>query len=408
MNKKIVCLFSLSAFLFSGCSFYKDKMAGYYLSKAEKIAAEEEASEEEIDSVYECLSRAVEYKPNLPKSVEVSEKITEASIKSGYKKAYELQIEFIKKYLKLNPYSWDVHLNLISAYSLKGDLRNLDFLIGEFENMERYEQDEKNKFSFLVLREIAHSNILPWIESQGYLSANVNSDHIVTYLSQYRNYMDKAEEIRKSLEDPKRADLKKSMDRLLADAYEVSVAEAFKNKNEIRRNRWISEKINSDQKFLKALKYTVEGNVYLLKKDYSSARILYKSALSNHEGFINAKKQMVEVDFQEAMSLALMKRDNTELKDSLYSCYDEINDMIEDSPSYFSRVPFVSNEKFLSDLYSLKAALISALMTVENFSPKKKRKIQAEFKTALDKAIEINPQNKLAKEIFERYRKDGI
>jgi len=382
-------------------------MSKHYISKAEKIVLKEEVSPDEIDKIYEYLSTALDYKKDLPKSIEISEKISQASIKCGYQKAYDLQINFIRKYLKLNPYSWDVQINLISSYSLRGDLKDLDLLINEFENMESNEANEKNKFSFLVLKAIAYANILPWIESQGYLSTNINPEHTIEYLKEYKSYLDKAYKVKEKIEDKNNLTLKQSIDKQLQDAYEVAVYEAFKNEKEIKRNIWIYEKINSDPKFSKALNYTFEGNKYLIKKDYRNARILYQAAINNYENFVNARKQMIETDFQQAMSLALVNNKTENLKDTFYTCYEDIKELIENSPSDFSLIPFISNDKFLSDLYALKAAIISGLLTIEDFPPKRKLKIKAEFEFSLNKAIELNPNNKLARDMFERQRNEG-
>ncbi|HOJ87275.1 MAG TPA: hypothetical protein PLN68_10160, partial [Elusimicrobiales bacterium] len=107
-------------------------MGDYYLSKAKKIANSEEVSEKDIDNFYDYMMKSLDYKTDIKESVSMVEEVTQASLKAGYVKAYENELKFFKKYVERNPKAWEVYLNIINIFSLKGDLYNLNNLKEDF------------------------------------------------------------------------------------------------------------------------------------------------------------------------------------------------------------------------------------------------------------------------------------
>ncbi|NLI09949.1 MAG: hypothetical protein GX447_04225 [Elusimicrobia bacterium] len=401
MKIKIIAL--LLSVSLGGCGYYHEKMAERYVKKAEKISLASEASSEEIDSVYEYLSKALDHKHNIPKVLEISERTAQASAAGGYMKPSEMNLELVNKYLRLNPAAWQVYLNLISAYSIKGDLINLESLITKLYSVQNKIPPEE-RITLKVLTAICQFNLMTWLQSEGYLSVNSGADKLLSNLNRYADYVSRAKTIKEEIK--KEETSLASVEREITYAYEISMNEAFKDEKEISKILKLYELSRQDSNYLKAVKYAADGNAFLSKKEYSNARIYYKAALSNYPALINAKKQLIETDFQEAMSEALNQKNTSGLKETLYDCYQEINDMIQENSSAESAMPFVTAEKFLSEAYSLKAAILTALMTLEENSAKKER-IKSQIDAALNKAIELYPKNKMAKDIFDRIRKDG-
>ena len=68
----------------------------------------------------------------------------------------------------------------------------------------------------------------------------------------------------------------------------------------------------------------------------------------------------------------------------------------------------MTRDKFLADTYSIRAAVISAVNALEKGRLKNKAKLEKEFKDALDEAVRLNPQGRLAKDLLERYTKEGF
>jgi hypothetical protein len=166
--------------------------------------------------------------------------------------------------------------------------------------------------------------------------------------------------------------------------------------------------MNSEPAFLKAVTLTVQGNAALIKKDYSGARAFYRSAMQNQPGFIDARKQLVEVDFQEGAGLALTNPGLKPGRQLLYRAYEESDEVIETALEKQNWMPLLTRDKFLADTYSIRAAVISAVSAIEKGRLKNKAKLAGEFKSALDEAVRLNPQGKLARDLLERYSKEGF
>jgi hypothetical protein len=403
MVKKLIFLPLLFSIL--SCQFSKEKIANYYLNKAEAISKSEEVSTDEIDKFYLYLSKALDYDKNLYRAVELSDKMAQESMKAGYFKASELNMELIKKYLRLNPYSFNIYLNLISVYSIKGDIINIEDLSNQLNSLYVKSEDKLNKIRIKMLIQTSYCNILPWLESKGYLSMNTNPDETINNLSKYVNYANKIFNLKKEIEEEK--ELAEKVEKEIYYAYEIAEKEALKNMDEIKRNISLEEMLSKDQNYSKALDFFLNGNIQLAKKQYPNARIYYKSALSNFPDLINAKKQILETDFQESMSKAITRKDLSGIALPLYGYNQKIKEIAEEAEEKKSQIPFISDDKFLSEIYALKAAILTSILTVDNKLPQKRKlKMKEEIEDALDKSIKLYPQNKMAKDIFERFREN--
>lgn len=387
--KKLI--FLIFIFSFVSCNFIKSKMGDYYLSKAKKIANSEEVSEKDIDSFYDYMMKSLDYKTDIKESVSMVEEVTQASLKAGYVKAYENELKFFKKYVERNPKAWEVYLNIINIFSLKGDLYNLNNLKEDFE---KKALSDKN---FKLLSFIVETNLLYWSEVYGQLSLNNSYDEMMDYLSKYCSYFKDINNV-KNLNDES---FFKDADSGLYYYFSTTLSDFLNKAKNVKRNCDLYSRINSDSNFSKIVRYTIDGNRYLSKKEYSNAVIYYKAAVSLNEEFYDAKKNLIEAEFQNKLSLSLMKRDKTDAENLVYDKMSEIDDMIRIKDGELSSLPFYYNDKFVSQLYSLKAAMIMVLID-ENTPKNKKERLENSIKTSIENSLKYDPQNKMAKEILAR------
>jgi len=390
MNKKIFVLILMFLFSFNSCDFVKQKVGDYYFNKAKKIASMEEVSERDIDKFYEYIMKSLDYKTDPKESIELVEDVTQASLKAGYIKSYENQLKFLKKYAEKNPKAWEVHLNIINVFSLKGDLYNLNNLK---EDYERKIPADKN---FKILSFMVETNLLYWNESYGELSLNNTYDEMIDYLSKYCSYSKDINDVI-ALKD---SGFFKDCDSGLNYYFESAITDFKNRESKIRKNCERYSKIQSDTNFSKIVRYVIDGNRHLAKKEYSNAIIYYKAALSLDENFYDAKKSLIEAEFQNNLSLSLMKRDKTDVENLVYDRISDIDDMINTSNN-LTKIPFSDNDKFLSKLYSLKAAMLMVLVQ-DDMNKNKKERMLNTIRKAVENSIKYDPQNKMAKEILSR------
>ncbi|MEF3279907.1 MAG: hypothetical protein K6357_02935 [Elusimicrobiota bacterium] len=384
--------FILICFNFLSCNFIKDKIGSYYFNKAKKIAEREEVSEIEIDRFYDYLMKALDYKKDIPKSIDLVEGVTQASLKAGYVKAYENELRFFKKYVEKNPHSWEVYLNIINIFSLKGDLYNLSNLKSDFD---RETMKDKN---FKILSFIVEVNMLYWVQSYAQISLNNDYDEMIDYLSKYCTYAREIYEI-KSESD---SGFLNNVSPELIYYFNSTLSDFTTRQNSIKDNCSILEKLNKDQNFQKLVKYTIDGNRHFAKKEYTNAIIYYKAALSIDENFFDARKNLIEAEFQNLLALSLMKRNKDELVDFVYDKTQYLDEMLSEKASRLTNLPFSDNDKFISGVYALKAAMLSVLLD-ENIGSDKKNKIEKSIRNLLNEAIKYDPANKMAKELISRF-----
>jgi hypothetical protein len=373
----------------SSCNIVKEKIGDYYFNKAKKIASKEEVSEKEIDNFYRYLIKALDYKDDLKGSIELVDNVTTQSLRAGYIKAYEEQLRFLKKYIEKNPYQWDAYIDIINIYSIKGDIYNLYRLD---EDVKKRVIDDKN---FKALSFIIETNILYWSAAYGELSLNSSYDDVYGWLSKYCEYARDIMEV-KSLNDNKFFD---SINSSLKYYFDSILSDLTQKENEIKYNCQIYNRIKNSEDFQKIIKYTISGNSHLSKKEYSNAIIYYKAALTVDENFVYTKKALIEAEFQNHLSLSLMKRDKTELENFIYEKFSEIDDIISSYNNLF--FPFVSYDKFISRLYSLKAGMIKVILE-SSIDERKKEKLKENLKKCITLALKYDPKNQLAKDLMEK------
>ncbi len=334
MRKNIVVF----VFFLSSCSYIDSKIGDYYFSKAKKISSKSEVSEAEIERFYEYITRAVEKKKNIPQAVEIVERVTDASVKSGYLKAYDNQLKFYLRYIEVNPDAWSVYLSVINLFSVKGDVEKLSNLSMDFEKRSLHKRE------FKLLSFITQINLLYWFESYGYLSLSDDYDTTIDYLSKYCSLFKSVNEI--ILLD--KQGYFKNADTSLYYYYLTSLNDLLSKENFIKRNCEIFSRIKNNSNYSKILRYLIAANYYLSKQEYGNAVIYYKAALNINEDFIEARKGLIEAEFQNLLSITLMKKNNEDLIEFVYNEITEIDKIIaEKKKEVLSAVPFFSDDKFL-------------------------------------------------------------
>ena len=202
--------------------------------------------------------------------------------------------------------------------------------------------------------------------------------------------------------------VKKFAPAALVSASEVAVADALRDPGAVAAVAAFNARAGSDKAFRKAVELTVQGNAALVKKEYSQARAYYQGALNHYPALIDARRQLAETDFQEGASLAAVGENQKAAAQLLYKAYGGASAVINEALKTGNLIPFIKPARFLGETYSLKAADLAALRAVEGKRLKNTAKLEADFKSALDEALKLNPEGRLARELLERYTKEGF
>ncbi len=390
----------------------KSKVSRYYLSKAEKIHKANILSDKDLKKAYVYIEKSLQYNPQAFKALNLLEDLTDSAYRGGYSDALEMEVNVLKKYLNKNPYNWNAYLLIINALALRGDVFVLNEIAGNLlvttEFLKGKNAKDKNYFHANLTLGLCYGTIIPWIESEGYLNINRNPQKVIEKTKEYMEYMDKLYEVSVLIKKMAASDkiLKKNALPRLLNSYNISLEDIMKNKAEVLRMKAIAEKIKTDKQFIKGISMTVEGNVQFMKKDFSKARIMYAGAVGNYPDFIDAKKQIAEIDFQQGALLAITGDKKSAIQ-LLYKAYEETDDIIE-LLERGNQMPFVSKSKFSAETYSLKAAIISAINALKKGNARSKLALEREFKYYLDKAVKHNPENRLARDLLDRYAREGF
>ena len=406
--KKLIAL-TLVAVSLTGCGMIKEKVSGYYLSKVRKTLALQNPSQAELETAYSDIGKSLEYRPASRRSLETLTELTEKANKAGFAKGFDLEIAILKRVLRGSPSNWPVYSSVINALSVRGDLYSLNALAARLE-ADTSSKDNSQPYETAMTLALCYASMAPWVESEGYLSLNKAPDTLMEKAREYARVRRRAEELQGALAKMDAADpaLTKNVPESLRSSAEVALADLAKSGEEARRLYASVAKMDAEPAFVKALSLTVQGNAALVKKDYSQARALYQSAMQNYPGFIDARKQLVEVDFQEGAGMVMTGAGVKAGKLLLYRAYEESDAVIETALERPGWMPFMTRDKFLADTYSIRAAVISAVNAIEKGRLKNKAKLEKEFKAALDEAVRLNPQGKLARDLLERYSKEGF
>ncbi|OGS12077.1 MAG: hypothetical protein A2234_07215 [Elusimicrobia bacterium RIFOXYA2_FULL_58_8] len=407
MKKFILFTTVCCLLLLSGCGLIKQKAAGYYLSKARAAAQLENPAAADLEQAFVNVEKASGYAPDSPLTVIALEELAAASEKSGFARGQELQSAILRKMVAHNPFYWAAREALVDFMAARGDLNGL---AGEAIAAGKLaaDKDLKKRYCALLVQLTATASAVPWLESEAYLNLNKSPEVFFEKAAIYSSAAAKVAEIKSELEKMATVDvaLKNFPPQELVSAAEVACSDALKDKEEISRAADFNAKAEADPVFKKAVAMTVQGNAALVGREYSKARAFYQGALSYYPDMIEARRQMAEVDFQEGASLAAVGEKSAD--QLLGKAYGGSNAVIKEAVSNGSNIPFMPRDKFMGDTYALKAAVISAIRAMKGKKFKKTARLETEFKAALDEALKLSPEGRLARELLERYTKEGF
>lgn len=399
----------LAAALLAGCGMAKDKAAEYYLGKARRTASAQNPGQAEITGAFADIDRALKYAPDSPAAIELLGRLTEAALKSGFAGAQELEAGALKKALAASPLNWAAREALTNFYSARGDTGGLEALAAQAQEIYAA-GDAAAKYCALLSGLAARASALPWIESEAYLSLNKAPETLFERAASYEAGARKVLAMKAELEKLGATDpsLRKSAHAALASAAEVAAADALRDPEALAAVYAFNARLAAEPAFKKAVEQAVQGNAALVRRDYPQARAYYQGALNHYPALIDARRQLAEADFQEGAALAAAGADRKAASQLLYKAYGGISAVIKEAAAGGSLVPFLKPARFLGESYSLKAACLAALRAVEGDRLRNTARLEAEFKAALDEALKLNPEGRLARELLERYTKDGF
>lgn len=400
---------TLAAALLAGCGMAKDKAAEYYLGKARKTASAQNPGEAEVTSAFADIDRALKYAPDSAAAIELLGRLGETAAKSGFSGAQELEAAALKKALVASPLNWPAREALTNFYSARGDTGGLEAMAAQAQEL--YDSgDAGTKYRALLAGLAARASALPWIESEAYLSLNKAPETLLEKASSYEAGARKVLAMKAELEKLGATDpsLKKTAPAALASAAEVAASDALRDPAAMEAVYAFNARLAAEPAFKKAVEQAVQGNAALVRKDYSQARAYYQGALNHYPALIDARRQLAEADFQEGAALAAVGENRKAASQLLYKAYGGASAVINQAASGGNLVPFLKPARFLGESYSLKAACLAALRAVEGDRLRNTARLEAEFKAALDEALKLNPEGRLARELLERYTKEGF
>ena len=398
-----------SGLLLSGCGLLKQKAAEYYLGKARAAAAAPAPTPARLEAGFAAAGKAVGYAPGSEQPVSVLEDLAAASEKAGFAKGQDLQAAALRKALDLAPLNWYAAEALINFYAARGDVPGLEAMADRARGLAA-SGDGAVRYCAALAELAAGASELPWLESAAYLALNKTPEDFFDRTAAYAALAGrlpglKAAADRLAASDPA---ARRSAPPALASSAEVAAGDALRPQEEIRRALDFAAKAAAEPAFRKAAEMTVRGNAALVRRDYSQARAYYQGAMQNYPGLLDAGRQLAETDFQEGAALAAAGGDPKEAARLLYRAYAGSGAALKAALDGGERLPFVRRDRFLGELYSLKAADLAALRAVEGRKLRDTARLEAEFKASLDEAVRLNPEGRLARELLERYSKDGF
>lgn len=401
-------LISLAVSL-SACGLAREKIAVYYLSKAEKIISKKSAAPADIEKAYGFIDKALSKAPDSQRAVALLEELGETAYKGGFERGGEFETAILKKTVKASQVNWPATLALVIVLGERGDVPSIKELSLLIETRSASSQAAAGYRSRLLLMS-CYSALAQWLEADGFMALNKNAELVERNAADYVSVVEKIKALKTGLdkEEAVSPELKKNAPANLLSSAEITSADVLKNGTEVEKMKNTLDLLARDAGFKKALELTVEGNKALVKKDYPRARAFYQGALGNYPDFIDARKQQVEADFQEGASLAIVNENRRAARALLLKAYKGSAEVIEAGLGKGNCMPFVGGDKFMGEIYALRAAVISALGAVKKPGPAQKPRMEKDFKEALDAAVKFNPDNRIARELLERYAKEGF
>lgn len=400
---------ALAAALLAGCGMAKEKAAEYYLGKARKTASAQNPGQAEVTGAFADIDRALKYAPDSPAAIELLGRLAETAAKSGFAGAQELESAALKKALAASPLNWNAREALTNFYSARGDTGGLEAMAAQAQELYG-SGDAGAKYCALLSGLAARASALPWIESEAYLSLNKAPETLFEKAAAYEAGARKVLALKAELEKLNATDpsLRKAAPAALASAAEVAAADALRDPAAMEAIYAFNARLAAEPAFKKAVEQAVQGNAALVRKDYAQARAYYQGALNHYPALIDARRQLAEADFQEGAALAAAGENRKSASQLLYKAYGGISAVIGEAARGGSLVPFLKPARFLGESYSLKAACLAALRAVEGDRLRNTARLEAEFKGALDEALKLNPEGRLARELLERYTREGF
>lgn len=405
MKKGELLTLALSAVLLSGCGMLKQKAAEYHLGQARKVISAAGPGAQEIEAAFGSIDKAIAYAPHSDRAVELLEELAAAAARSGYARGAELQAASLKKALDLRPANWHARLAMIDFLSARGDTGGLE---AQAAQAQAAGADAAGRYCGVLAALTARASALPWLDSEGYLALNKSPEVLLEKAAAYASAAASVEALKAEAQKLAASDptLKAAAPQALSSAAEVASADALRDPAALRRVQYFNSRVASDAPFRKAVEMAVQGNAALVRKEYSKARAFYQGALNHYPGMTDARRQLAETDFQEGAALGAVASDPKAASALLYKAYGGANELIGAGAE--SVLPFVKPEKFRGEIYALKAADLAALRAVEGKRLRNTARLEAEFKTALDEALKLNPEGRLASELLDRYNREGF
>jgi hypothetical protein len=395
--------------LSSGCGPARQKAAGYYLAKARAAAEKPNPAPAELELAFAQVEKASGYAPDSSEAVAALEELAAASEKSGYAKGLDLHSAGLRKMVARNAFYWAARESLINFLAGRGDLGGLADEALAADKLAS-DKDPQRRYCALLTGLAATASAVPWHESEASVNLNKSPDIFFEKAAVYSSAVARVAGLKAEVEKMAAADpaLKKFPPQALVSSAEVAGSDALRDRGEISRAADFNAKAASDPAFKKSVALTVQGNAALGKKEYAGARAFYRGALGHYPGLVDARRQLAEVDFQEGASLAAVRESGKAADQLLGRAYAGINAVLKEPFRAGGNIPFVKREKFLGEAYALKAATIFAMRAVKGKKLKKAARFEAEFKAALDEALKYSPEGRLARELLERYTKEGF
>ena len=405
----LIIIAFLLCFTASAALIYNYKAPAYYMDQVIAAINSNDLDLEQTELAFEYLEEARTLVNDKELIIQRAEELATAAKKKGIIQADELKIKFIQHALEEDPSNWLAREIVIRNLAERGDIAGLASEVDKLDKLARVNDDDWN-YCIKTAQLFAVSASVPWLQSEAYLNLNKSSQAFVEKTSIYIQAVRQIENLEQDLvamlgSDPS---LKKTPPPSLVSSAQIASADILAEKETINTARDFLKKLDSDEDFSKAVKNTLEGNVALTARSYADARARYKSALAIYPELAYAKKQSVETDFQEGISLIAAEETNYRGKRLLRGAYNSINELLAGDKMQNPQIPFVNPSRFTGEAWSLKAAIISAMRAAYAQDNSKIRSLEEEFKYALEQALKLNPNSLLAKQMLDRYSKDGF
>lgn len=410
----------LSALVLAGCGMLKQKAADHYLGRARKTALAQNPPRAAVEAAFADLEKALSYTPESGEAVELLGRLADSASKNGFEGAQKLEAEALKKALAASPLNWSARESLIDHFASIGDTGGLEAMAAQAQELSA-SGGAGQRYCALLAGLASRASALPWLESEAYLSLNRAPEPLFEKAAAYEAGAAKVLALKAEADKLSAADpgVKKYAPAALVSAAEVAAADALRDPEARAAVAGFNARAGSDKAFRKAVELAVQGNAALVKKDYRQARAFYQGALNHYPALLDARRQLAETDFQEGASLAAAGEDPKAAARLLYKAYGGASAVITEALKTGNLIPFIKPARFLGETYALKAADLAALRAMaplkdaslaarEGKRLRNTAKLEADFRAALDEALKLNPEGRLARELLERYTKEGF